>query len=82
NTPVMEMNLFEGLRTLAANVAVDMPESEVGGCDYRVLFLWALVLLLFTFFLISLGDLFRLRIRKIYSSVYLIYKSVKQNSLN
>ena len=29
NTPVMEMNLFEGLRTLAANVAVEMPESEV-----------------------------------------------------
>src|SRR3546814_11578112 len=39
NTPVMEMNLFEGLRTLAANVAVEMPESEVGGSHYRVLFL-------------------------------------------
>ena len=39
NTPIMDMNLFEGLRTLAANVAVEMPESEVGGSHYRVLFL-------------------------------------------
>ncbi|MEB0182937.1 ABC transporter permease subunit, partial [Pseudomonas sp. CCC3.2] len=28
NTPIMDMNLFEGMRTLAANVAVEMPESE------------------------------------------------------
>ncbi len=45
NTPIMEANIFEGLRTLAANVAVEMPESEVGGTHYRVLFLAALVLL-------------------------------------
>lgn len=30
NTAIMDMNIFEGLRTLAANVAVEMPESEVG----------------------------------------------------
>ena len=49
NTPIMEANIFEGMRTLAANVAVEMPESEVGGTHYRVLFLAALVLLMFTF---------------------------------
>ena len=42
NTPIMDVNLFEGMRTLAANVAVEMPESEVGGSHYRVLFLSAL----------------------------------------
>jgi phosphate transport system permease protein len=63
NTPVMEMNLFEGLRTLAANVAVEMPESEVGGSHYRVLFLSALVLLLFTFVMNTLAELIRQRLR-------------------
>ena len=38
------MNIF-GDAHLAANVAVEMPESEVGGSHYRVLFLSALVLL-------------------------------------
>ena len=30
NTAVMDFSLFSGMRTLAANVAVEMPESEVG----------------------------------------------------
>ncbi len=69
NTPVMEMNLFEGLRTLAANVAVEMPESEVGGSHYRVLFLSALVLLLFTFVMNTLAELIRQRLRKKYAAL-------------
>ncbi|MBM7063356.1 ABC transporter permease subunit [Pseudomonas sp. UL073] len=69
NTPVMEMNLFEGMRTLAANVAVEMPESEVGGTHYRVLFLSALVLLLFTFVMNTLAELIRQRLRKKYASL-------------
>ncbi|WDY58008.1 ABC transporter permease subunit [Pseudomonas sp. PSKL.D1] len=69
NTPVMEMNLFEGMRTLAANVAVEMPESEVGGSHYRVLFLAALVLLMFTFIMNTLAELIRQRLRKKYSSL-------------
>jgi phosphate transport system permease protein len=69
NTPIMEMNLFEGLRTLAANVAVEMPESEVGGSHYRVLFLAALVLLLFTFVMNTLAELVRQRLRVKYASL-------------
>lgn len=69
NTPVMELNLFEGLRTLAANVAVEMPESEVGGSHYRVLFLSALVLLMFTFVMNTFAELIRQRLRKKYSSL-------------
>ncbi|EPN15325.1 phosphate ABC transporter permease, partial [Pseudomonas syringae pv. actinidiae ICMP 18804] len=67
NTPIMDMNLFEGMRTLAANVAVEMPESEVGGSHYRVLFLAALVLLIFTFVMNTLAELIRQRLRKQYS---------------
>ncbi len=69
NTPVMEVNIFEGMRTLAANVAVEMPESEVGGSHYRVLFLSALVLLTFTFVMNTLAELIRQRLRKKYASL-------------
>ncbi|RMT77539.1 Phosphate ABC transporter permease [Pseudomonas viridiflava] len=69
NTPIMDMNLFEGMRTLAANVAVEMPESEVGGSHYRVLFLAALVLLMFTFVMNTVAELIRQRLRKQYSSL-------------
>lgn len=69
NTPLMEVNIFEGMRTLAANVAVEMPESEVGGTHYRVLFLSALVLLTFTFVMNTLAELIRQRLRKKYASL-------------
>lgn len=69
NTPIMEANIFEGLRTLAANVAVEMPESEVGSTHYRVLFLSAMVLLLFTFVMNTGAELIRTRLRKKYASL-------------
>ena len=69
NTPIMDINIFEGLRTLAANVAVEMPESEVGSSHYRVLFLAALVLLSFTFVMNTLAELIRTRLRKKYASL-------------
>ena len=69
NTPIMDINIFEGMRTLAANVAVEMPESEVGGTHYRVLFLAALVLLLFTFVMNTLAEVIRQRLRTKYSSL-------------
>lgn len=69
NTPVMELNIFEGLRTLAANVAVEMPESEVGGTHYRVLFLASMVLLMFTFVMNTAAEMIRTRLRKKYASL-------------
>jgi len=69
NTPIMDANIFEGMRTLAANVAVEMPESEVGGTHYRVLFLAALVLLMFTFVMNTLAEMIRQRLRVKYSSL-------------
>ncbi|MDH1263882.1 ABC transporter permease subunit [Pseudomonas sp. GD03944] len=69
NTAIMDMNIFEGLRTLAANVAVEMPESAVGSTHYRVLFLSALVLLSFTFVMNTLAELVRQRLRVKYASL-------------
>jgi len=69
NTPIMDWNLFEGMRTLAANIAVEMPESEVGSSHYRILFLAALVLFLFTFVVNTGAELVRQRLREKYSSL-------------
>jgi phosphate transport system permease protein len=69
NTAIMDINIFEGMRTLAANVAVEMPESDVGGTHYRVLFLSALVLLGFTFFMNTLAEVVRQRLRVKYASL-------------
>lgn len=66
NTPIMDMNLFEGMRTLAANLAIEIPESEVGSTHYRILFLASLVLLLFTFLINSVAELVRQHLRKKY----------------
>jgi phosphate transport system permease protein len=69
NTPVMDFSVFQGLRTLAANIAVEMPESEVDSTHYRVLFLAALVLFIFTFVFNTLAEIIRQRLREKYSSL-------------
>ena len=69
NTPVMDFSIFQGMRTLSANIAVEMPESEVDSTHYRVLFLAALVLFLFTFAFNTLAELVRQRLRKKYSTL-------------
>ena len=42
NTPVLDWSPLNGMRTLSANIAVEMPEAPHGGTLYRVLFLSAL----------------------------------------
>jgi len=69
NTPIMETNLFQGMRTLAANIAVEMPKSVVGSTHYRLLFLTALVLFLFTFVVNGVVEVVRHRLRKKYGSL-------------
>lgn len=69
NTAVMEWNIFEGMRTLSANVAVEMGEAEVGSTHFRVLFLSALVLFVLTFVLNTAAEVVRNRLRKKYGSL-------------
>jgi phosphate transport system permease protein len=69
NSPIVNFNLFEGMRTLAANIAVELPETAVGGTHFRVLFLSALVLLMFTFVLNTAAEIVRQRLRKRYASL-------------
>ncbi|MEY3219046.1 MAG: hypothetical protein RIT27_403 [Pseudomonadota bacterium] len=69
NTPVMDFNIFQGMRTLSANIAVEMPESEYNSTHYRVLFLAALVLFTFTFLVNTAAEVVRHRLRKRYGSL-------------
>ncbi|HUP92124.1 MAG TPA: ABC transporter permease subunit [Solimonas sp.] len=69
NTPVTDFSLFQGMRTLAANVAVEMPESEVGSTHFRLLFMAGLVLFVFTFFFNTLAEVVRQRLRKRYANI-------------
>ncbi|MCG6873443.1 MAG: ABC transporter permease subunit [Gammaproteobacteria bacterium] len=69
NTPVMDFSIFQGMRTLSANIAVEMPESEVASTHYRILFLAGLVLFMATFVFNTLAEVVRQRLRVKYSSL-------------
>jgi len=64
NTPILEMNMFNGFRTLSANIAVELPEAVRNSTHYRTLFLSALLLFVMTFVLNSIAEVVRLRFRR------------------
>ena len=64
NTPVMDWNIFNGMRSLSANIAVELPEAPVGSTHYRTLFLGAVVLFAMTFVLNTLAEVLRQRLRE------------------
>jgi phosphate transport system permease protein len=66
NTPIMDLSLFNGMRPLSANIAVEIPEAPHGGTLYRVLFLSAVLLFLLTFVLNTVAELVRQRLRRRY----------------
>ena len=66
NTPVMEWSMFNGFRALSANIAVELPEAPEGGTLFRLLFLAAFLLFVMTFFINTVAELVRLRLRKRY----------------
>lgn len=69
NTPIMDLNLFQGMRTFAANIAVEMPESEANSTHFRILFLTALVLFFITFMFNTLAEIVRNRLRTRYGNL-------------
>jgi len=69
NSPVVNFNIFEGMRTLSANIAVELPETAVNSTHYRILFLAGLVLFAMTFVVNTIAELVRQRLRQRYSSL-------------
>ncbi len=64
NTPVMDLNIFNGLRALSANIVVEMPEAVRDSTLYRMLFLAALALFAVTFVVNTVAEIIRMRFRK------------------
>ncbi|GHD29030.1 ABC transporter permease subunit [Halioglobus pacificus] len=69
NTPLMDSNLFSGMRTLSATIALEAPEVALGSSHYRVLIVAALLLFLLTFILNSAAELLRQRLRRRYRAL-------------
>ncbi|WP_326838345.1 ABC transporter permease subunit [Halomonas sp. 328] len=66
NTALMSASPLEGMRSFAANLAIELPEAVPGATHYRVLMLSALLLFLFTFAVNTLAELVRRRLRRRY----------------
>lgn len=64
NTALMEGNIFSGMRTLSANIAVELPEAPQFGTLYRALFLGAVVLFIMTFVINTVAEVLRQRLRE------------------
>lgn len=64
NTPVMSLSLFDGMRTLSANIATELPEAAKDSSHYRMLFLCGLVLFAMTFAINTVAEAVRQRFRR------------------
>ena len=69
NTPVLDWSIFNGIRTLSANIAVEIPEAPYGGTLYRTLFLAAALLFIMTFVINTFAEIIRQRLRERYKAV-------------
>ncbi|GAB4165789.1 MAG: hypothetical protein Fur0032_02760 [Terrimicrobiaceae bacterium] len=69
NTPIMEWNVFSGMRTLSANIAVELPEAPHSGTLYRTLFFGALLLFLLTFAINTLAEILRQHLREKFKTI-------------
>jgi phosphate transport system permease protein len=66
NTPIVDLSPFNGMRTLSANIAEEIPGAPLNGTLYRTLFLCAVILFVMTFFLNTVAEFVRQRLRKRY----------------
>jgi phosphate transport system permease protein len=66
NTAIMDLSIFNGMRPLSSNIAVEIPEAPHGGTLYRTLFLSAVILFMMTFVVNTVAEVIRQRLRKKY----------------
>ena len=66
NTPIMDWNVLEGMRTISASLAIELPESGFESIHYRVLFFAAMLLFGLTFIFNTLAELVRMRMYRRY----------------
>ena len=64
NTPILSLSPFNGMRTMSACIAVELPEAPYGGTLYRVLILTALLLFAMTFITNTVAVMVANRLRR------------------
>ncbi|WGI25375.1 ABC transporter permease subunit [Halomonas alkaliantarctica] len=69
NTALFSASPFEGMRSMAAAIAIELPEASPGGQTYHLLILAALVLFIFTFLVNTLAEVVRQRLRSRFSQM-------------
>ena len=69
NTPIQSSNPLEGMRSVAATLAIELPEAGVDSTHYRVLFFSALALFALTFLINTCAQLLKRRWRRRYGVV-------------
>jgi phosphate transport system permease protein len=69
NTPILDWSMFNGFRTLSANIAVEIPEAPHGGTLYRILFLSGALLFILTFTVNTAAEVVRQRLRERYRAL-------------
>lgn len=67
NTPILDLSPFNGMRTMSAAIAVEIPEAPVGGTLFRVLFLTGALLFFFTLAVTTVADVVGSYLRKRYA---------------
>ena len=69
NTALTNFNIFDGMRTLSANIAIEIPEAAKGDTLYRVLFLSGFCLFVITFIFNNLSEVVRNHLKKKYKAL-------------
>ncbi|MCC6741680.1 MAG: ABC transporter permease subunit [Planctomycetia bacterium] len=69
NTPILDPAPWNGMRTLSAAMAIEIPEAPVDGSLYRVLFLTGLLLFAFTAVLNTIAEIVGTRLRRKYGRI-------------
>jgi phosphate transport system permease protein len=64
NVPLMEWNIFNGFRTLSANIAEELGEASPWSTHFRILFLTGVILLLLTLIINTAAEAIRMQFRK------------------
>ena len=66
NTAISDWSILEGLRSMTANLAIELSEASSGSSHFNTLFLTAGVLFIFTFFVNTAAEILRKRLRLLY----------------
>ncbi|MGD8439995.1 MAG: ABC transporter permease subunit [Holophagae bacterium] len=67
NTPILDLSAFNGMRTMSAAIAFEMPEAAVGSTLFRVLFLAGFLLFVLCLVFTTVAELVGRRLRKRYA---------------